>query len=1221
MGETIRIRTTPNGSDKYLKVKIEQDFDFIEVLSLNISQQNAYQSFCSDYGAIVGRVIINSGFGVPNVKVSVFVPLDDIDSSDPHISGLYPYKAVTDVNSDGVRYNLLPSISDSNDPCYTAIGTFPTKREILDNDDMLYVYKKYYQFTTTTNYAGDFMLFGVPLGNHVVHVDMDISNIGIASQKPYDLMAQGAPASMFYSTTKFKSNTNINSLPQIKSANASVNVQPFWGDLNNCQVGINRLDFDMNYNITPAAMFMGSIFGDGGKHSIDKRCIPRRKTGVMCEQETSSGTIEMIRKTIDNQVESFDVNGGQLIDNDGVWAYQIPMNLDYMVTDEFGQLIPSSDSNIGIATRSRVRFRIGMNQTGDIGRLRTRAHYLVPNNPATPSNIDYSFDETTNDANFTDLHWNKIYTVKNFIPKYNPSNVLFGKNKYLGIKDVDKCNNFNKFPYNTANTEGTTFNQVIFTIVCLLNTFIAIISSLFNALLSAIANIGFSALGIDFHPFRGLCDKMIGLTCNVDDNPKKYYPGAFGDCSAGNNSIQDFTDCIATSLAVNLEIYQMDFYNDWVNGSLYAYLLKYKQKHNGTAKYCDADCYEDNNSCIEGEVSFSSPDLINNSEPDMSPKASINEGLIRKVDGILYYSPMTNFSGGKKLFATDITNLGAVFECDWQGYPKIIDLLSPTSYKLPPIVYENTSIGLLNYLESGIFSLDDKTGLFFNATCGGVSKNANNDLNIKRQCELGVDIPETSGSTLITEIKIGEIYDTSDSLEVTNSIHKYIRDAYTLLNVFGSSNNIFPTSLIPTLSATTNGTSFGVNGFRNNGSLYHKFSNYNNLSGGSYYTYFGLIAGKTAYDKLINKYFTKCSSNINDNFSIVVNTFPSSSLTASDGSFEFYFTNGTAPFTTIIEGTSINNIISTKPSQSQIVSRLTDGTYKIIATDALGTVVTRSVNVSGPQRLTLFLDIISQPSSSTNKNGQLKISYLSGGTIPYNLSFSSNGVVTNHTNVLQGNLLTGFGAGDYIATITDSSTAKQTEQLSFTLTPPPPLTLTINSFDNLTTSGCTANGSVLSNITGGNPPYTLNLIGKNYNTTGLYGNITFDNLFGGNYIMKVTDAANTLVQANVTIKGPAPLEFIGTAHTQTTGGGKAGPAKTFRYISELGLVSGGVPTGTFRVGGGKGGGKLYDTYDFSPAPYALNNVDGNPGWESYPTSGITITVTDKNGCSLTKTFI
>ena len=36
---TVRIRTTPNGTDKYLKVKLEQDFDFIEVLSLKISQE------------------------------------------------------------------------------------------------------------------------------------------------------------------------------------------------------------------------------------------------------------------------------------------------------------------------------------------------------------------------------------------------------------------------------------------------------------------------------------------------------------------------------------------------------------------------------------------------------------------------------------------------------------------------------------------------------------------------------------------------------------------------------------------------------------------------------------------------------------------------------------------------------------------------------------------------------------------------------------------------------------------------------------------------------------------------------------------------------------------------------------------------------------------------------------------------------------------------------
>jgi hypothetical protein len=48
------------------------------------------------------------------------------------------------------------------------------------------------------------MIFGVPLGNYTVHVDVDISDIGIISQRPYDLISQGNPTSMFGSSTKFK---------------------------------------------------------------------------------------------------------------------------------------------------------------------------------------------------------------------------------------------------------------------------------------------------------------------------------------------------------------------------------------------------------------------------------------------------------------------------------------------------------------------------------------------------------------------------------------------------------------------------------------------------------------------------------------------------------------------------------------------------------------------------------------------------------------------------------------------------------------------------------------------------------------------------------------------------------------------------------------------------------------------------------------------------------
>jgi hypothetical protein len=63
------------------------------------------------------------------------------------------------------------------------------------------------------------------------------------------------------------------------------------------------------------------------------------------------------------------------------------MNLDYMITSEDGTIY-SQDPNIGIATRSSVRFNIGMDDdSGGDGRLRTRARYLVPNNPTDVSKL------------------------------------------------------------------------------------------------------------------------------------------------------------------------------------------------------------------------------------------------------------------------------------------------------------------------------------------------------------------------------------------------------------------------------------------------------------------------------------------------------------------------------------------------------------------------------------------------------------------------------------------------------------------------------------------------------------------------------------------------------------------------------------------------------------------------------------------------------------------
>ena len=84
MTKSYRIRTAP-GTDKNIRVNINQDFDFLEILSLKLRQEDVYTRFCADYGVVAGRVIVNGGYGVPNANVSIFVPLDAIDENDPVI--------------------------------------------------------------------------------------------------------------------------------------------------------------------------------------------------------------------------------------------------------------------------------------------------------------------------------------------------------------------------------------------------------------------------------------------------------------------------------------------------------------------------------------------------------------------------------------------------------------------------------------------------------------------------------------------------------------------------------------------------------------------------------------------------------------------------------------------------------------------------------------------------------------------------------------------------------------------------------------------------------------------------------------------------------------------------------------------------------------------------------------------------------------------------------
>ena len=386
MPKSHRIRTQV-GVDKSIKINLDQDFDQINILSLKILQSEVYSRQCSDYGVIVGRVFVNGGFGLPNARVSIFIPLQPEDENNPVITELYPYQSLSDVSEDGYRYNLLPKL-----PSYVghaATGTFPTKEETLLDQSYIEVYDKYYKFTTKTNESGDYMIFGIPLGTQTVFLDVDLSDIGCFSLTPQDLIQNGIATENQVDGNTFKSSTNLNELPQIKTLNKIIDISPLWGDTDVCQLGITRVDFDLseaNISIEPKSVFLGSIISTTDDDALRVSCKPKNNTGNLCELIAGPGQILSIRQTINVDalglpiLEEFKLpNDGKVIDADGSYLVNLPMNLEYVYTNEFGEQAISNDPKIGIPTKARYRFKFKWENEGGLQNEFQRANFFVPN--------------------------------------------------------------------------------------------------------------------------------------------------------------------------------------------------------------------------------------------------------------------------------------------------------------------------------------------------------------------------------------------------------------------------------------------------------------------------------------------------------------------------------------------------------------------------------------------------------------------------------------------------------------------------------------------------------------------------------------------------------------------------------------------------------------------------------------------------------------------------
>jgi hypothetical protein len=574
MGVSHRIRTEI-GINKTINVELEQDFNSLEILSLKIQQEDVYTKSCADYGVLVGRVTANNGFGLPNARVSVFIPIENVDKSNPLITSIYPYTTPEDKNEDGYRYNLLSY--EKSYPSHAATGTFPSVNDVLTGKTAIEIYDKYYKYTVKTNDSGDYMIMGAPLGTHIVFLDLDLSDIGEFSLTPQDLIRMGRATEAQVAGANFKESTDLNSLPQIVSLSKSVDISPLWGDQSICQIAITRTDFDLrddaNIDIQPTAAFMGSVFSSPDNFRIRKNCKPRDNMGNLCGLITSPGQVLAIRQT-----SKFDTDGnpvleqyqleqsGNIIDASGTWLTELPMNLDYVVTNEFGEAVISNNPTVGIPTKGKYRFKIKWKQPPKLTEQVRRAYFLVPNvreygwisagsdpTPGYDANVtnynsqqlqqlsSYYFGldwsgytngfistkktDKLNDAincedTFYEFKYNRVYTISGLIDEYKYG----AKGRFVGIKEIDDSScedSVNKFPVNDG-FRNFDFLYFIFSLLLIVIQPIAI-AVLFvgHVLLWLYLKIIQFACWvcrrkipvINVYPFRGICTSL-GINCD-----------------------------------------------------------------------------------------------------------------------------------------------------------------------------------------------------------------------------------------------------------------------------------------------------------------------------------------------------------------------------------------------------------------------------------------------------------------------------------------------------------------------------------------------------------------------------------------------------------------------------------------------------------------------------------------------------------------------------------
>jgi gliding motility-associated-like protein len=225
-----------------------------------------------------------------------------------------------------------------------------------------------------------------------------------------------------------------------------------------------------------------------------------------------------------------------------------------------------------------------------------------------------------------------------------------------------------------------------------------------------------------------------------------------------------------------------------------------------------------------------------------------------------------------------------------------------------------------------------------------------------------------------------------------------------------------------------------------------------------------------------------------------------------------------------------------------------------------------TVNLNQPTPINV--SISTQPVTCPNgTNGSVNIN-VDGGSPPYSYTWSSG----NGTN---------FPAGSYTVTITDSHNCTKVE--SFEVTEPDPLAVIPNQNNLMCFEDNSGSASV--QVSGGTPPYSYQWTNNVSNTN------TAVNLSAGNYEVTITDFNGCTSTHTFNISQPLPLTISSESKTDPT---------CFNYCN--GSISINVTGGT------------------APYAYLWSNNNTQPINQQLCAGNHTVTITDANGCTYTKTY-